>query len=133
MEQDWSWLGATITALIAVIVALTTAFNGYFNLKLERDRHARETHPKYLDRAVQAGLAKEDRSLVLRFIVSISTEGSLARWANGEIEKIERVEKIQEALLENNRQLHAARLVREADRSEKDKAADIRRSRLVVW
>ena len=110
------WLTA-IAAVIAAIIPITSAINGHFRVRLERETHLDEMRLHYLDRAIRPGQSADERRSVLNFIIETEKDSfALDSWALGELAKIESASQLGKRTAELDARLESTRLATAASR-----------------
>lgn len=101
-----------ITAIVAVIGALvpiTATINGWYTVRLERQKHQNTLQLNYLDRAIDPEKAPQYRESVLKFLRdTLKADDAMRSWAETELENIREVLRLQNELAKTSASLTAA-------------------------
>lgn len=112
---------AALAALVAAIVPLTAAVNGYFNVQLEHEKYLSELRLKYIERVLDANRDPAARESFLRFMVgTMEPSDKLYVWAHKELANSAEIKKLRIELDNTNAKFQEATflLKREQDISD---------------
>lgn len=121
--RDSTYITA-LAAIIAAMIPITAAVNGYFSLKLEREKFTSELRLKYIDRALDTSKDPTYKRSFLEFLVQATQSNDLLHhWAQRQLQNVDEIGKLRTAMTKLNASLSviSGKLEQERSRRAKDK------------
>lgn len=106
--RDPAYLTA-LAALLAAMIPITAAVNGYFALELEREKFASELRLKYVDRALDTSKDSTYRENFLRFLMQATSSSELLhKWAEDQLRNASEIRRVRAEIAKLNASLRTA-------------------------
>ncbi|HEV8581102.1 MAG TPA: hypothetical protein VGX68_18705 [Thermoanaerobaculia bacterium] len=119
-----------LAGLIAAMIPLTAAVNGYFALELEKAKFTSELQLKYVDRALDTSKDPSYRESFMRFLIEATVPSDLLhKWAKSQLLNASEIGRVRAELAKLNTSLRVSsdQLAQERKRRSQNEAAASRR------